>query len=85
LWSADYKGQFKTRDGRWCYPLTIMDHASRYLLRCHGLAGTSFDGARAVFEALFRECGLPGRLRTDNGAPFASIGVGGYRGCRCGG
>lgn len=77
LWSADYKGQFKTRDGRWCYPLTIMDHASRYLLRCHGLAGTSFDDARTVFESLFRECGLPDRLRTDNGAPFASIGVGG--------
>lgn len=77
LWSADYKGQFKTRDGHWCYPLTIMDHASRYLLRCHGLPGTSFDGARNVFEHLFRECGLPDRLRTDNGAPFASIGVGG--------
>lgn len=60
-----------------CYPLTIMDHASRYLLRCRGLPGTFFDGARNVFESLCRECGLPDRLRTDNGAPFASIGVGG--------
>lgn len=54
-----------------------MDYASRYLLRCHGLAGTSFDGARTVFETLFRECGLPERIRTDNGAPFARIGAGG--------
>lgn len=76
LWSADYKGQFKTADGHWCYPLTVMDHASRYLLGCEGLAGTRHDETRRVFERLFREYGLPERIRTDNGVPFASIGVG---------
>lgn len=76
LWSADYKGQFKTRDGAWCYPLTVMDHASRYLLGCQGLPGTRFEETRAVFERLFREYGLPERIRTDNGVPFASLGVG---------
>lgn len=77
LWSADYKGQFKTRNGKWCYPLTIMDHASRYLLACHGLTGTRFTETQAIFERLFREYGLPERIRTDNGVPFASLGVGG--------
>lgn len=76
LWSADYKGQFKTRDGRWCYPLTVMDHASRYLLGCQGLVGTRFEDTRVVFERLFREYGLPERIRTDNGVPFASLGTG---------
>lgn len=77
LWSADYKGQFKTGDGYWCYPLTVMDHASRYLLGCEGLTGTRFQETRAVFERLFQQYGLPGRLRTDNGVPFASTGTGG--------
>ncbi len=76
LWSADYKGQFKTRDGKWCYPLTVMDHASRFLLGCDGLGGTSFDPTKKVFERLFNEYGLPQRIRTDNGVPFASIGAG---------
>lgn len=76
LWSADYKGQFKTTDGHWCYPLTVMDHASRYLLGCDGLTGTRHEQTRQVFERLFREYGLPERIRTDNGVPFASIGVG---------
>lgn len=77
LWSADYKGQFKLRNGQWCYPLTVMDHASRYLLGCQALAGTEFAPTRACFERLFREHGLPERLRTDNGAPFASTGAAG--------
>jgi len=77
LWSADYKGQFKTGDGRWCYPLTVMDHASRYLLVCKGLPGTRFVETRAAFEQAFRCYGLPERLRTDNGVPFASLAVGG--------
>jgi putative transposase len=77
LWSADYKGQFKTGDGRWCYPLTVMDHASRYLLCCQGLEGTRFTDAQAIFERLFREYGLPERVRTDNGVPFASPGPAG--------
>lgn len=77
LWSADFKGQFLTGDGQWCYPLTIMDHASRYLLVCRGLASTRTQTARLVFEHAFREYGLPERLRTDNGVPFASLGQGG--------
>jgi transposase InsO family protein len=77
LWSADYKGQFKTSDGKWCYPLTIMDHASRYLLGCQCLAGTTHDETRHAFERVFREYGLPERIRTDNGTPFSSIAVGG--------
>lgn len=77
LWSADYKGQFKTADGRWCYPLTVMDHASRYLLGCQGLEGTRHEPTQRVFERLFREYGLPQRMRTDNGVPFASVGMGG--------
>lgn len=76
LWSADYKGQFKTMDGRWCYPLTVMDHASRFLLGCEGLPGTRHEQTQQVFERLFQEYGLPERIRTDNGVPFASIGVG---------
>jgi transposase InsO family protein len=77
LWSADYKGQFKTADGRWCYPLTVMDHASRYLLGCQGLGDTRHEPTQQVFERLFREYGLPQRMRTDNGVPFASVGAGG--------
>ena len=77
LWSADYKGQFLTGDHRWCYPLTVMDHASRYLLGCKGLIGPQLVPTRAVFEQLFRRYGLPDRLRTDNGVPFASTGSGG--------
>jgi putative transposase len=77
LWSADFKGQFLTRDGHWCYPLTVMDHASRYLLGCQALAGTGQDPAQTAFKALFRRYGLPERLRTDNGVPFATTGGGG--------
>ena len=77
LWSADFKGQFLTGDRRWCYPLTVMDHASRYLLGCRTLPGTRGAEARAVFERLFRRYGLPERLRTDNGVPFASLSIAG--------
>lgn len=76
-WSADYKGQFLLRDGQWCYPLTVMDQVSRYLLVCQGLPGTRYEPTRAAFERLFREYGLPNRIRTDNGTPFASHAVGG--------
>jgi transposase InsO family protein len=72
LWCADYKGQFKTGDGRYCYPLTVTDDFSRYLLGCQGLLDTSVDGAKPVFTRLFREFGLPRRIRTDNGVPFAT-------------
>lgn len=77
LWSADYKGQFKTGDGAWCYPLTIMDHHSRRLLCCQGLRGPRLAQTQQAFTRLFRRYGLPERLRTDNGAPFASTAPGG--------
>ena len=77
VWSADFKGQFKTRDGTWCYPLTIMDHQSRYLLACQNLSGTYFQQTQDTFKALFQEHGLPWRIRTDNGVPFASRSPGG--------
>jgi putative transposase len=64
-------------NGRWCYPLTVMDHVSRYLLGCQGLDGTCFVETQAAFERLFQEYGLPNRMRTDNGVPFASMATGG--------
>lgn len=73
IWTADFKGEFKTRDGTYCYPLTICDGYSRYLLACRGLPSTATTGARPVFERLFREYGLPARIRSDNGVPFATI------------
>jgi putative transposase len=75
LWTADFKGHFRTRDGIWCYPLTIADLHSRYLLACHGLLCTKGQGVRPVFDRIFREYGLPGAIRTDNGVPFATTGI----------
>lgn len=72
LWCADYKGQFKTGDGCYCFPLTVTDDFSRYILGCHGLFDTSVSDAKPVFTRLFREFGLPWRIRTDNGVPFAT-------------
>lgn len=77
VWSADFKGQFKTKDGSWCYPLTVMDHKSRFLFDCRGFNGTTLKQTKAVFGTLFREYGLPWRIRTDNGVPFASPSAGG--------
>jgi transposase InsO family protein len=74
VWPADFKGQFKTRDGRYCYPLTVTDHFSRRLLACAGLDGTTGADTRRVFRALFRAIGLPEAIRTDNGVPFAAAG-----------
>lgn len=76
-WCADFKGWFRTGDGRRCDPLTISDAYSRYLLRVTGLHETKFGVVQPIFEAAFREFGLPGAIRTDNGAPFASRGIGG--------
>ena len=77
-WCADFKGWFRTQDGARCDPLTISDAHSRVLLRCQALAhGIHTQYARPVFEAAFREYGLPRRLRTDNGSPFAHVGAGG--------
>jgi transposase InsO family protein len=75
-WTADFKGQFKTRDGIYCYPLTIADQYSRYLLACDGLLSTRHIPAKPVFKRLFEVYGLPKRIRTDNGNPFASIALG---------
>ncbi len=72
LWCVDFKGEFKTRDGLYCYPLTVTDRYSRYLLGCKGLKSTGKDGARGVFKELFRKYGLPAAIRSDNGTPFAS-------------
>ena len=72
LWSADFKGQFKTGNGLYCYPLTVTDNYSRYLLVCQALSSTAVDEARPVFTRLFKEYGLPRRIRTDNGVPFAT-------------
>ena len=77
VWSADYKGQFRTRNKRICYPLTISDNYSRYLLRCTGLPGPRYSQTRNVFEKTFREYGLPDAIRIDNGTPFAGRCVGG--------
>lgn len=72
VWSADFKGQFKTGDGMYCYPLTVTDGFSRYLLGCQALSSTAVAGATPVFRRLFQEYGLPTRIRTDNGVPFAT-------------
>lgn len=71
-WCADFKGQFKTGDGIYCYPLTVTDGYSRYLLGCQGLLTTAVREAKPVFTRLFKEFGLPTRIRTDNGVPFAT-------------
>lgn len=76
LWSADFKGQFKTGDGRYCYPLTVADGHSRFLLACQGLQSTALTGVKPVFFSLFREYGLPSTIRTDNGVPFATTALG---------
>ena len=75
LWTADFKGQFRTRNGVYCYPLTIADQHTRYLVRVHGLLSTRASGVRPVFERAFREYGLPLAIRTDNGVPFANTGL----------
>lgn len=77
VWCVDFKGEFPTGDGRDCYPLTVMDAHTRYLLVCHGLPSTAHAGAFRVFSRLFGEYGLPEALRSDNGAPFASTGLSG--------
>lgn len=77
VWSADYKGQFKTGDSQLCYPLTVTDNYSRYLLGCQALKHPNFIESKPVFEAIFKKYGLPAAIRTDNGTPFASTGLGG--------
>ena len=72
LWCADYKGEFQLADKRYCYPLTITDFSSRYLIACDALSSTKETYAFRVFERAFKDFGLPKAIRTDNGVPFAS-------------
>lgn len=72
LWCADYKGEFMLADRRYCYPLTITDYASRYLITCDALGTTQEAYAFSVFERAFKDFGLPDTIRTDNGVPFSS-------------
>jgi len=72
LWCADFKGEFKLGNGQYCYPLTVTDHASRYLLLCEALDSVREDPAITAFQQLFLERGLPAAIRSDNGVPFAS-------------
>ena len=77
IWSADFKGDFVLGNSRRCYPLTLSDNFSRYLLLCRALEHPSYEAVRPWFEWAFREYGLPEAIRSDNGAPFASLAVGG--------
>lgn len=77
VWCADFKGQFQMGNDKYCYPLTITDHYSRYFIGCEGLENTRAGSARCVFEAAFREYGMPLAICTDNGSPFASSGFAG--------
>jgi len=77
LWTADFKGQFRLGNGQYCYPLTIADYASRYVLCCQGVSAPRTELAAPLFDRLFREYGLPDAIRTDNGCPFCSVGAGG--------
>ena|SRR6478735_497480 len=72
IWCADFKGQFRMGNGRYCYPLTVTDGYSRFLLGCQGLTSTAVQGSKPVFSRLFHEYGLPQFIRTDNGVPFAT-------------
>jgi len=75
VWTLDFKGQFRTRDGVYCYPLTVLDNYSRYLLCCKGLLNVRTAGAKASLERAFNQYGLPRAIRSDNGSPFASTGI----------
>jgi putative transposase len=75
-WTTDFKGEFRTKDHRYCYPLTLRDGYSRYVLRCDALLSRSYGLTRRGFERSFAEFGLPVRIRSDNGGPFAGPGLG---------
>ena len=77
VWCVDFKGDFALGDKTRCYPLTISDHATRYLLKCEGLTSTQHEPVRVHFERVFREFGMPTHIRSDNGVPFASTAIGG--------
>jgi putative transposase len=75
VWTTDFKGQFRTGDGRYCYPLTLRDGFSRYVLRCDALASTHSALVQRCFARAFATYGLPERIRSDNGGPFAGVGL----------
>ena len=75
VWAADYKGQFRLGNGQYCYPLTVSDLHTRYLLGCDAHPAISLERTQLFFTQLFRTNGLPNRIRTDNGTPFASSAV----------
>jgi transposase InsO family protein len=78
VWCADFKGQFRLGNGRYCYPLTITDSFSRFIVWCEALESTKGRPAQMAFEMAFREYGLPEVILTDNGTPFASRGLLGF-------
>lgn len=77
VWTTDFKGEFRTGDGVYCYPLTLRDGFSRFVLRCDGFLGRTTEATRRRFDRAFRDYGLPDRIRSDNGGPFASPGLAG--------
>ena len=77
LWTTDFKGEFRTGDGVYCDPLTVRDGFSRVVLRCDGLLGRTGEATQRRFARAFAEYGLPDRIRSDKGGPFASPGLGG--------
>ena len=76
VWTTDFKGEFRTGDGRYCHPLTLRDGFSRFVLRCDALLDRGYVASRRRFARAFQEYGLPERIRSDNGGPFASPGLG---------
>lgn len=76
-WTADFKGEFRTRDGYLCFPLTVEDGYTRFLLECRGMLKLDLEATIRSFRRLFQEYGLPKRIRTDNGHPFASTAIAG--------
>lgn len=76
-WTADFKGEFRTKDGKLCYPLTIQDGHTRFLLECRAMHRLSMEATLRSFARVFRTFGLPRRIRTDNGHPFASTAIAG--------
>jgi len=77
VWATDFKGEFRLGNGKLCYPLTATDLSSRYVLACDALESTKGAPVWPIFERLFREYGLPRIIRSDNGAPFATLGLAG--------
>jgi putative transposase len=75
VWTTDFKGELKTLDGFYCYPLTVADGYSRFLLGCQGRHSTSYENSKPVFIGLFKEYGLPEIMRSDNGVPFATTAI----------